>query len=147
MTTTAIQELDADGAPVVTVLREDVTALHPEYGFVSERRGLGLVVGLVLTLGGLFVGGTLFDTLLSPNEHVGRRAAYLSGACATLLVIGPWLVAWSLRRGPFVLVNLRSDIRKLAFRSAVSADEVAGFVFALKESTTWKSVLRAPKGE
>jgi hypothetical protein len=144
VTEAAIAELDSDGRALVSISRENVTALHMGNGYVAERMLASLVSGVALTLAGLYVGTGIVEVLLERSHDLGRRECYLFAASAFLLVMGPWLAAQSVRKGPFITVKLREDQRKLAFHGATSANDIAAFASALQASSSWQNLLRSP---
>ena len=144
VTVTVIEELEIDGTAIVSIPRDEITALQFDHGYVAERPLAGLILGFVLAALSLLVGTSLLRSLIFRDEFFGRRAVYLLTACATALVLGVWLVLHALRQGPFVAVVLRSDKRKLAFRAGTSTDEVTQFFHALSRSHPWRALL-APR--
>jgi len=144
-TTTVIEELEVDGTPIVTVPREEITALRLDRGYLSERPFTGLTLGLFLIALGLLVGATLLRSLVFRDAYFGRRAVYLLTGSASALGMGLWLARHAVRQGPFVAVVLPSDKRHLAFRAGTSADEIAQFSDALSRSPAWAKLL-TPRG-
>ncbi len=136
----AIQELDDDGRPLVVISRADVAAVRLRHGYVSERPFVLLVVGLLLTGAGLFIGASFVRHLLHP-EAISRGAAQVLASFAMTLGIGPWAIVRALRKGMVVEVALRSDRRRLAFRGRITPDAAAAFLQTMRDSAAWSAHL------